>query len=437
MSSYKKSLIFCTLLFIFSGCSTKDINLEEKELKKSNFKKIETKYFDLENQYIIFALEAENQRLFYDAKEAYLKLFEKTNNYEYFVKYLSIATQLKEYAAVKEKVLKYSIKNIEEEETILRIYTFSLFKLQEKEESILNAIKLVSLYKNSVNYELLGSIYFEDKQYIKAYESFNNAFTLNDSSNTLLTLTNIQFYSLSQKNEAIKRLEDYIQINEYNFNLSIQLLTFYEELKAKDKILLFLKNMFYYYKQSDNQLLLNKTKALFVKYIVNDYVKVAIDFWEQNGEEDEILLNLYKITNQNQKAYILLNKLYGNSNNLDYLAQQAILEFETASDKKLVLNSVVIKLKRALEKLDNHVYQNYLAYILIDFDMDVKKGVYLVKKALEKESNNIAYIDTLAWGEYKLKNCKEAYNQMKQVVDEVGLEDLEIKLHWEKIKECK
>ena len=95
--------------------------------------------------------------------------------------------------------------------------------------------------------------------------------------------------------------------------------------------------------------------------------------------------------------------------------------------KKLVLNSVVIKLKRALEKLDNHVYQNYLAYILIDFDMDVKKGVYLVKKALEKESNNIAYIDTLAWGEYKLKNCKEAYNQMKQVVDEVGLEDLEIK----------
>ena len=135
--------------------------------------------------------------------------------------------------------------------------------------------------------------------------------------------------------------------------------------------------------------------------------------------------------------FVLLNKLYGNSNNLDYLAQQAILEFETASDKKLVLNSVVIKLKRALEKLDNHVYQNYLAYILIDFDMDVKKGVYLVKKALEKESNNIAYIDTLAWGEYKLKNCQEAFKQMKKVVDEIGLDDAEIKMHWQKIKECK
>ena len=57
-------------------------------------------------------------------------------------------------------------------------------------------------------------------------------------------------------------------------------------------------------------------------------------------------------------------------------------------------------------------------------------------KALEKDSSNIAYIDTLAWGEYKLKNCKEAFINMKKVVDEVGLDDAEIKLHWENIKEC-
>jgi hypothetical protein len=49
----------------------------------------------------------------------------------------------------------------------------------------------------------------------------------------------------------------------------------------------------------------------------------------------------------------------------------------------------------------------------------------------------VAFLDTLAWGEYKVKNCKEAYKYMKQVVDEVGLDDEEIKLHWEKIKECK
>ena len=59
-----------------------------------------------------------------------------------------------------------------------------------------------------------------------------------------------------------------------------------------------------------------------------------------------------------------------------------------------------------------------------------------ISNLLLQQPNNIAYIDTLAWGEYKIKNCKEANNQMKKVVDEVGLDDEEIKFHWEKIKEC-
>ena len=42
------------------------------------------------------------------------------------------------------------------------------------------------------------------------------------------------------------------------------------------------------------------------------------------------------------------------------------------------------------------------------------KRCFLVKKALEKDSSNIAYIDTLAWGEYKLKIVKEAFINMKK-----------------------
>jgi len=101
-----------------------------------------------------------------------------------------------------------------------------------------------------------------------------------------------------------------------------------------------------------------------------------------------------------------------------------------------VLESVIKKFSKALEKVNNPVYQNYLAYLLIDYDKDIKKGILLVNKALEKEPDNIAYIDTLAWGEYKLNNCNNAYKQMKKVVDKAGLEEKEIKFHWEKIKEC-
>ena len=195
--------------------------------------------------------------------------------------------------------------------------------------------------------------------------------------------------------------------------------------------------MYLYYKNSENQFLLNKTKVLFIKYVSRDNIGIAIEFLEKNNEQDEDLLNLYKITNQPEKARGLLAKLYENTDNLDYLAQEAILDFEMAEDKNSVVSSVVSKFEKVLENNSNHIYENYLAYILIDFDIDIEKGIALVKKALEVEPDNIAYIDTLAWGEYKLKNCNEAYIQMKRVVDEVGLDDEEINIHWEKIKECK
>jgi tetratricopeptide (TPR) repeat protein len=332
---------------------------------------------------------------------------------------------------------KYLIDNIKEEEIILRLYIYALFKLNEKEEALKNGEKLILKYQNDINYQLLGSIYLENKQYQKAYELFELAYELTNSSNILLTLTSIQFNNLLEKENAVKKLENHIQMSGYDFNLSIQLLSFYEKLNQKEKLITLLKNMYFYYKNSENQFLLNKTKILFIKYVARDDINIAINFLVENHEEDENLLNLYKITNQSEKAYDLLNRLYINTNNLDYLAQQAIFEFEMTNDKESVLKDVIIKFEKVLEKTSNHIYENYLAYILIDFNIDVKKGLILVKKALESEPNNIAYIDTLAWGEYKMKNCKEAYTQMKRVVDEVGLEDEEIRIHWEQIKECK
>ena len=108
-----------------------------------------------------------------------------------------------------------------------------------------------------------------------------------------------------------------------------------------------------------------------------------------------------------------------------------------ATNKKEIVPSVIDKLEVVLQTSNNHIYQNFLAYLLIDFDLDVNRGLVLVKKALEQDPENIAYLDTLAWGEYKLRNCKTAYELMKKIVDEVGLEDEEIRVHWEKIKECK
>ena len=437
MSSYKKSIIFCSFLLFFSGCGLKTLNNEKSNVAETTFTKVKIKPYNLENQYIILALESENQRMYGDSVNLYLNLFENTNNYEYLVKYLTLSTDLKDFNSVKKYASKYMIDNIKEEEIILRLYIYSLFKLNEKDEAIKNGKKLISIYKNDINYQLLGSIYLEEKEYLKSYELFDLAYKYNNLSNTLLTLTSIQYNNLFEKEKAIKRLENHIQMSGYDFNLSVQLLSFYEKEKEREKVITLLENMYFYYKNSDNQFLLNKTKNLFIKYVSRDNINLAITFLEENNDEGEDLLNLYKITNQPEKASNLLERLYKNTNNIDYLAQQAIFKFEMTEDKQTVLNEVISKFETVLESSTNHVYQNYLAYILIDFDIDIKKGLELVKKALESEPDNIAYLDTLAWGEYKVKNCKEAYIQMKRVVDEIGLDDEEIKSHWEKIQECK
>ena len=437
MPSYKKSLVLCSLLLLFNGCSNKTLDLENKEPSRTKFVEVKTKKFESENQYIILALESENQRMYYDARDLYFDLFDRTNNYEYFAKYLALSTNLKDYELVKRDALKYYVDNIKQEEIILRLYTFALFKLGDSTVALQSGEKLISLFQNDVNYELLGTIYLQQKNYLKAYEFFEKAFVMNKSANTFLNLTNIQYYNLEQKEQAINKIEEYIKANGYDFNLSMQLLSFYEKEQKFDKLVPFLKEMYFDYKKNSELLMLSKAKILLIKYIAKDSVGKAIEFLEQNNEEDEILLNLYKITNQPQKAYNLLDRLYKKSNNLDFLAQQAIIEFEMAEDKTKVLNDVIFKFDKVLLVTNNHIYENYLAYILIDFNINVKRGVSLVKKALKEEPNNLAYIDTLAWGEYKLKNCQEANKQMKRVVDEVGLNDEEIKLHWEKIKECK
>ncbi|MFW3346680.1 hypothetical protein, partial [Aliarcobacter butzleri] len=63
---------------------------------------------------------------------------------------------------------------------------------------------------------------------------------------------------------------------------------------------------------------------------------VAISFWAEPKEEDALLLNFYRPPNQIDKAYNVLTKLYKDTNNIDFLAQEANIELETAEDKKRV-----------------------------------------------------------------------------------------------------
>ena len=78
---------------------------------------------------------------------------------------------------------------------------------------------------------------------------------------------------------------------------------------------------------------------------------------------------------------------------------------------------MVEKFENIAPQLKNPVHLNYYGYILIDHDLDINKGIKFVEKALEVEPNSAYYIDSLAWGYFKLGNCKKAKSEMDKITD--------------------
>lgn len=420
MSSYYKII---TIFFLFLSC-----------LNAAN---IDKKSFPEEDLYIVYALEYERAGQVNNARDIYLRLFDKTYKSEYLIKYLKISLSTKNFADVKKVASKNLNESLENYEVILRIYAVALINLREYDKALEVSKSLVKKFDTAINYDVVGNIYFIMKEYQKAKDYFESAYVLSKNSTSLFNLVNIQYAYLNKKEEAVAYLETHVRLYGCDYLVCTKLISFYQEQNDIDGAISILKRAYKEFKQKEQYSFMEKIYKLLIAYLEKRDVYEAIAFLEKNKADDLKLLSLYRATNQNDKSLKLVRKLYKQDGNIELLAQIAILEFEQAKDKKEVLPSVIKKFEDVLMVLDNHVYQNYLGYILIDFDLDIKRGIGLVNQALEKAPNNAAYIDSLAWGQYKLNDCKNAYKNMKKVIDEVGLVDDEIKSHWKKIKECK
>jgi len=424
VSSYKNYFLIIAVIFLFLGCTTK--------YQPS----ADTKLFDEEDELIVFALEFEKMKSYNKSVDIYMELFTKTNRYLYLTRALKLNLEQKNY----KKVIELARNNINESsneyENIIRIYIRALNKLKKYDLALKNSNELLSKYNNSKNYEIIGDIHYLKKNYDKAVGYYESAYASDYKPRTLLNLVNILYSFLNEKEKALSYLETHIRLHGDELVINYKLLSIYQEQKDIDGIISILKRIYYKYKKDQNKVPMTKTSEILISYLEKKDINLAIEFLKKENINLEKLLTLYKQTNQIKKALDVIMAIYKQSGNIDLLAQVAILEFESAKDKRKVIPNVVKKLKEVLAVLDNHIYQNYLGYILIDFDINIKKGLEYVNMALKKAPNNIAYIDSLAWGQYKSNNCKNAYTNMKKVVDEVGLEDKEIKLHWKKIKEC-
>ncbi len=421
MSSYNRIVIILSLFVCISFAN------------ENSYKKLHVK----EDLYIVFALEYEKSSNFNASRELFLKLYTLTNKYEYLLKYLRTSLSLKKFKDVNKYASKNLKENEKEYEIVLRIYCISLLNTKEVNKAFLIASTLIKKFNNAINYELMANVYFVKEDFNNAKKYYESAYVMSKKPSNLFNLVNILYAYLDKKEQAISYLETYVRLYGCTSIVCNKLLSIYQEQNNIDGSISILKRSYFEFKEKKQNANAIKVYKLLIAYLEKKDIKEAIKFLEENPHDSYKLISLYKRTNQNKKALVLVKKLYEETGNIDLLAQIAILEFESAKNKEIVIKSVIKKFESVLVVLNNHVYQNYLAYILIDFEIDVKKGLALVKKALEQAPNNIAYLDSLAWGLYKDNKCSDAYSIMQKIVDEVGLSDNEIKHHWKKIKGCK
>ncbi len=81
-------------------------------------------------------------------------------------------------------------------------------------------------------------------------------------------------------------------------------------------------------------------------------------------------------------------------------------------------NKAIALLNKAVKLYPDYAEAlNYLGYLYIDKNIDIKKGINLVKKALKINNSNPYYLDSLGWGYYNLGEYKKAEIYLKKAIE--------------------
>jgi tetratricopeptide (TPR) repeat protein len=293
-----------------------------------------------------------------------------------------------------------------------------------------------SLLKHShedADLELAANPYIYSGNYKKAEELLTDLYQKTKNEKVLMKIAAIEAQYLKKTKYAIQLLETHRRMQNASVDVYKMLIDLYVKEQNIDRILETYRAL---YEKDPKTEYLSKIIEI---YIYNRDFNSLISFLESNHANDQILYELYKKEKRLIEAKKLTEVLYRNDSDSKWLAERAILTFETAPNKddSEMLKKLIELFEKALALGENDsVYLNYYGYILIDKEIDIDKGIRMIGKALKQQPKNSYYLDSMAWGYYKKNECLKAYTIMEKVVRKEGLDEPEIKEHWEKIQDC-
>ncbi len=369
-----------------------------------------------------------------DARQIYAKLFDATQVGAYLFKEAKSSllgrTHIPESI---ERLKKWDISHpetLESKRLLIPLYlTNNQINLAKNE-----AENLIERSSMPLDLELASNPFLYSGEFKRALSLLRRVYETRPNEIILLRMADIMDEYTGERKRAIQLLETHRRMNITSNDVLAKLLVLYSKEKDIDGILETYKVLY-----EDNRDVKILAKILDAYAYKKDTLG-AIKFLEKYQVENELLYELYKSKEMFSKALVIAQNEYKTTKDAKWLAEKAILLYENVDNKEdnATIKDVIKIFEKALKAgIDDSIYLNYYGYILIDKDIDIKKGIEIIKKALVQQPNNTYYLDSLAWGYYKLHACKKAYKLMRQVVDEEGLKEKEILEHWNTIGQCK
>ncbi len=416
----KNSIFILLISLFFISCSTYEAMPKEK-----------SELFLNEDTYILLALRAEEIKDYQSSADIFNKLYKSRKKREYIYRSLQNSLTLKKYDSVIKRVDTLEI-SMQQDNQIRRYKIVSLVGLKKFSKAEKLAIKLLEDSDEINDYILLSDIYISLNESNKALEYLEVAYKKNYDDIVIDKISLLLYLHLDRKKEAIQRVETHYKIHGNSLLISKRLVSLYSSENDIDGLLSALLRLY----KLDANLEYSKKIVQIYSY-KKDYLKL-MNFLERSKSDNVSLLQLYSTFKNYDKAYLLAYNLYFDTGDLNYLGQSAIYEYESSKNKsdKIMLNGVIEKLKTILEQKASSLYLNYLGYLLIDHSIDVKKGMKYVQNALVLEPKSAYYLDSLAWGHYKLGNCKKAKKIMREVIKLDDSENEEVVFHLHEIDRC-
>lgn len=412
-----KFLILLALLF--GGCAMKQAELSPQK-----------KAFASEDAYVLFALDAEMNGQYKAASQLYAALYEKAPRPVYRDHFFANLLRAKAYDEV--------LENVRQQKTGFdpELERYKIRALIGKKDIVAaqtTALVLLERTKAKQDYVAAAEIYAMQKQFNTALRYLQSAYAIDYDEQVLDKMAVMMYVHLERKKDAIAQLETHIRLNGCSERICKRLAGFYSDQNNIEGMLSTYLRLYDTAPSPD----VAATIVRIYSY-QNDVVHLK-QFLEQYHTDDALLLKLYINAKEYAAAAALAGKLYDDTGDAQYLGQQAIMTFEAAPNPHdpAMLTDVVTKLKQAVKSREEALMLNYLGYLLIDYGFDPAAGIDYVKRALKQEPDSPFYLDSLAWGYYKLGECEKAEEVMQSVVKAMnGERDDEVDKHLDAIKAC-